>query len=81
VFADIEALALRCRFADCTHTSEPGCAVQAALAAGDIDPGRWHNYLNLRDEREQQAAQVEARRQRKGEGRRPVHGRGRRRRE
>lgn len=71
LFADIEALALRCRFADCTHGDEPGCAVQAALAAGEIDAGRWHNYLKLRDEREQQAAQLEARRQRKGEGRRP----------
>ncbi len=81
LFADIEALALRCRFADCNHEGEPGCAVQAAIAAGDIDPERWHNYRKLRDEREQQAAQLEARRQRKGEGRRPTRGRGRRRRE
>ncbi|HET7268309.1 MAG TPA: ribosome small subunit-dependent GTPase A [Oleiagrimonas sp.] len=71
LFADIEALALRCRFADCGHGNEPGCAVQAALASGDVDPERWRNYLKLRDEREQQAAQLEARRQRKGEGRRP----------
>src|SRR5699024_8291505 len=55
LFADIEALALRCRFADCNHEGEPGCAVQAAIAAGDIDPERWHNYRKLRDEREQQA--------------------------
>ena len=80
LFADIEALALRCRFADCGHESEPGCAVQAALASGDIDAGRWRNYLKLRDEREQQAAQLEARRQRKGEGRRPGREGGRRRR-
>src|SRR5699024_10356298 len=44
LFADIEALALRCRFADCQHGNEPGCAVQAALASGEIDAARWHNY-------------------------------------
>jgi ribosome biogenesis GTPase len=80
LFADIEALALRCRFADCTHAGEPGCAVQAALAAADIDPERWCNYLKLRGEREQQSAQLEARRQHKGEGHRPTHDGGRRRR-
>ncbi len=80
LYADIEALALRCRFADCGHGNEPGCAVQAALAAGEIDAGRWRNYLKLRDEREQQAAQLQARHQRKGEGRRPAPGGGRRRR-
>ncbi len=79
-FADIEALALRCRFADCSHAGEPGCAVQAALAAGDVDPERWRNYVKLRGEREQQAAQLEARRQRKGEGHRPTHDGPRRRR-
>ena len=81
LFADIEALAMRCRFADCGHESEPGCAVQAALAAGELDPERWRNYRKLRTEREQQAAQLEARHQRKGEGRRPTRGQGRRRRE
>jgi ribosome biogenesis GTPase len=65
LFADIEALATRCRFADCGHGNEPGCAVQAALAAGELSAERWHNYLKLRDEREQQAATLEARLQRK----------------
>lgn len=78
LFADIEALALRCRFADCQHGNEPGCAVQAALASGEIDAARWHNYRKLRDEREQQAAQLQARRQRKGEGRRSGRSPGRR---
>ncbi len=44
-FADVEALAVGCRFADCTHGQEPGCAVVAAVAAGDLDPDRlegWH---------------------------------------
>ncbi|HEX7341897.1 MAG TPA: ribosome small subunit-dependent GTPase A [Rhodanobacteraceae bacterium] len=80
LFADIEALALRCRFADCGHANEPGCAVQAALAAGELDAERWRNYVKLRDEREQQAAQLTARHQRQGEGRRPAHDGGRRRR-
>lgn len=44
-FADIEALARSCRFPDCRHEREPGCAVQAALAAGEVTPRRvqsWH---------------------------------------
>lgn len=49
-FADVEALAERCRFRDCAHASEPGCAVRAALEAGTLDPGRFANYLKLRDE-------------------------------
>ena len=50
VFDDIQALASRCRFRDCRHAAEPGCAVQAALEAGELDPGRLANYLKLRDE-------------------------------
>jgi len=46
-FADLAALAGRCRFGDCSHTVEPGCAVQAALADGSLDPGRWQSYLRL----------------------------------
>lgn len=49
-FADIEELAQACRFGDCAHGSEPGCAVQAALADGRLDPDRWRNYRKLRDE-------------------------------
>ena len=49
-FDDIETLAARCRFADCAHGSEPGCAVRAALAAGTLDPARWHSFVKLRDE-------------------------------
>ena len=44
VFADIVALALTCRFGDCRHESEPGCAVRAAIEAGTLEPtrvGRW----------------------------------------
>ena len=49
-FADIEALAAQCKFRDCSHQKEPGCAVRAAIEAGDIDEERFINYLKLRDE-------------------------------
>jgi ribosome biogenesis GTPase len=61
LFTDIENLVVRCRFSDCTHQGEPGCAVLAALAAGEIDAARWHNYEKLKGEREEQAATLEAR--------------------
>ncbi len=49
-FADIEALAAECKFRDCHHAKEPGCAVRAALQAGTLDAARFANYLKLRDE-------------------------------
>ncbi len=49
-FADIEALSRRCRFTDCSHRSEPGCAVRAALENGDLDRGRWESFLKLKAE-------------------------------
>ncbi len=49
-FEDIEALAAGCRFHDCRHGNEPGCAVQSALADGNLDPGRWKSYGKLRRE-------------------------------
>ena len=49
-FSDIEALAEQCRFRDCRHAKEPGCAVRAAIEAGTLDPNRFANYLKLRDE-------------------------------
>ena len=42
-FEDVEALAAQCRFSDCEHGSEPGCAVKAALEEGSLDPGHWRN--------------------------------------
>ncbi len=50
VFGDLEELFSRCRFADCAHGSEPGCAVQAALAEGSLDERRWESYLKMRRE-------------------------------
>src|SRR3569623_150507 len=49
-FADIEELASQCRFGDCVHEREPGCAVREALESGALDPARWANYQKLRGE-------------------------------
>jgi ribosome biogenesis GTPase len=49
-FGDVEALATACRFHDCRHGSEPGCAVQAALADGTLDHARWNSYGKLQRE-------------------------------
>ncbi len=49
-FSDIAGLASGCRFRDCTHGAEPGCAVQAALSEGYLDPDRYSHYLRLRRE-------------------------------
>jgi ribosome biogenesis GTPase len=65
LFADIETLAAQCRFADCSHGNEPGCAIQAALASGELSADRWRSFIKLHDEREQQAATLEARLKRK----------------
>jgi ribosome biogenesis GTPase len=46
-FPEIEKLASRCRFRDCGHGSEPGCAVRAALEAGEIDESRYESWLKL----------------------------------
>ena len=49
-FADVEALLGRCRFSDCRHKNEPGCAVRAAIDSGVITAGRWENYQKLKRE-------------------------------
>ena len=50
VFDDIEQLASDCRFNDCTHATEPGCAVRAALESGALDPARWAHFKKLGQE-------------------------------
>ena len=50
VFDDIDALARACRFANCLHLQEPGCARQAALTDGRLDPGRLARWEKLRRE-------------------------------
>ena len=49
-FTDVEELAAQCRFSDCAHRTEPGCAVQAALEDGTLDYGRWASYKKLQRE-------------------------------
>ena len=49
-FADIESLAERCRFKNCTHTNEPGCAVRAAIERGELSEERLSSYEKLRKE-------------------------------
>jgi ribosome biogenesis GTPase len=49
-FSDIEALSAQCRFRDCRHQREPGCAVRAAIEQGTLDAARYAHYLKLRDE-------------------------------
>jgi ribosome biogenesis GTPase / thiamine phosphate phosphatase len=49
-FADVEELAAECRFSDCAHETEPGCAIRAALASGELDRARWDSYRKLQRE-------------------------------
>ena len=64
VFAEIAALARQCRFGDCSHATEPGCAVQEAIAAGTLDPERLRRYLKLQAEDRRNTATLAERRAR-----------------
>jgi ribosome biogenesis GTPase / thiamine phosphate phosphatase len=68
-FADVVALFADCRFADCSHEVEPGCAVQEAVASGELAPERWESYRSLRRELEELEERL-ARRERSRSGRR-----------
>ncbi len=48
--AEVDLLAQGCRFRDCAHDKEPGCAVQAAVANGTLDPERWRSFQKLQRE-------------------------------
>jgi ribosome biogenesis GTPase len=60
-FDDVHRVAAGCRFADCGHESEPGCAVREAVDAGTLDPERVDHFLQLEAERETQARLAEER--------------------
>ena len=49
-FGDVEEIALRCRFSDCAHDSEPGCAIREALLDGSLSAERWSSYRKLQRE-------------------------------
>ena len=59
-FADVEELALRCRFSDCSHNTEPGCAVNAALASGELSHERHASWLKLQRELRSIAVRADA---------------------
>ena len=52
VFSEIQDLSERCRFSDCTHTHEPGCAVLKAVKSGDLGKSQYENYIKLVKENE-----------------------------
>ena len=62
LFAEIDELAGQCRFSDCSHGNEPGCAVQAAIADGKLDMARYHHFCKLKDERDSAAQTLAERR-------------------
>ena len=70
-FADIEAWARECRFHDCAHDQEPGCAVQLAIARGDIDRARVSHYRDLDAELDRVAVQERDREREARAGRHP----------
>lgn len=67
VFSDIEALAGSCRFRDCTHRGEPGCAVREAVDKGEIPIERLEHYLKLQDEAQSFEIRSNERLRRQGE--------------
>lgn len=60
-FADVAALAVRCRFTDCAHVAEPGCAVLAAVADGELPERRLESWRRLAREAAHQARRADAR--------------------
>lgn len=61
-FGDVSELAQRCRFVDCSHEQEPGCAVQQAITSGDLAPRRLHHYQKLMREQALNGASLAERR-------------------
>lgn len=61
-FADIDALATHCRFNDCQHLAEPGCAVQRAVTQGTLDVRRLTNYRKLNEEQARNSASLKEKR-------------------
>lgn len=59
-FDDIEELGFQCKFNDCQHTGEPGCAIRAALSDGTLDEERWERYHKLKREVEHLESQQTA---------------------
>jgi len=60
-FSDVEELATACRFSDCGHQGEPGCAVQASIDAGDLSAERMASWRHLQRELDGQARRTDVR--------------------
>jgi ribosome biogenesis GTPase len=60
-FDDVDALGAACRFRDCHHRQEPGCAVKNAVEAGTLDSARYENFIKLQDERDVMAKRQDER--------------------
>ena len=69
-FADIEEWSMQCKFRNCTHGNEPGCAIRAAIENGNLSVKTWKNYLSMQKEEEfaKQRAKIRARRQERRKG-------------
>jgi ribosome biogenesis GTPase len=74
-FEDVEALAGSCRFRDCGHQGEPGCAVREAVERGELTADRLNSYLKLQDERRHIEDKREERSQQEAKRRSKVIGR------
>src|SRR5713226_5815605 len=61
LFDDVEQVARECRFNDCEHRSEPGCAIKAAIGRGELDPARLESFRKLQRELRAVAARSDAR--------------------
>lgn len=66
VFDDVTAVTLECRFVNCTHVDEPGCAIHAAMVEGDLDPGRVERWRKLAQEDAMNSGAAAVRRNRLG---------------
>lgn len=69
-FPEVQALLGRCRFTDCKHKTEPGCAIRAALEDGSLLPQRWENFLKLQAESAYAERKAVALRRKAAKGRR-----------
>ncbi len=58
-FPEVEGLLGRCKFRDCSHQREPGCAIRASIEAGDLEESRWLRYCRLKQESDASVTQAE----------------------
>ena len=65
LFEDVLRIVAECRFSDCRHEGEPGCAVRAAIESGELDERRYESFVKLNEEQARNARTLAARRERK----------------